>query len=384
MSTIADVARRAGVSTVTVSRVINGASNVTPRTREKVERAINELHYVPSVAARSLRSKRTQALALLVPDITNPFWTTVARGVEDAAQNGGYSLLLCNTDENAAKEQHYIEVMISQRVDGVIIAPCHSDASWLKRLRDRSIPTVIIDRRVEGWQVDTVIGDSISGARAIIKYLISLGHQHIAVLSGPRHTSSAEDRVIGYRLALAETGIPFNKRMILRGEFKVSSGKAMTDQLLELSQTPTAIFATNNSIAMGAVEALNQHGLVIPQDMALVGFDDIPYFSYLFPFLTVVAQPVYDLGMQAAQLLLCRLRGQVDAPPSQIILSTSLVIRYSCGGRRHDLSLPIMKDFLPEERIPVVPLTLDEQRRFAELIPELRTAPIEHEWKEVS
>ena len=376
MNTIGDVAKRAGVSTVTVSRVINGASNVSIPTREKVERAIKELHYVPSVAARSLRSRRTQALALLVPDITNPFWTTVARGVEDAAQNGGYSLLLCNTDENAAKQQHYIDVMISQRVDGIIIAPCHSDATKLKRLRDRSIPTVVIDRRVEGWQVDTVISDSISGARALVKYLIGLGHQRIAVLSGPKHTASAEDRIIGYRLALTETGIPFNKKLIYRGEFKVSSGMAMTEQLLDLNPRPTAIFATNNSIAMGAIDAMNQHGLNIPQDMALVCFDDIPYLSHMLPFLTVVAQPVYELGMQAARLLLCRLDGQVDALTNQIILQTSLIIRYSCGGRRHDLSLPLMKNFLPEERIPVVPLTVEEQRHFAELIPELKMAPL--------
>jgi LacI family transcriptional regulator len=376
LNTIGDVAKRAGVSTVTVSRVINGANNVSPLTRQKVERAIKELNYVPSVAARSLRSRRTQALALLVPDITNPFWTTVARGVEDAAQKGGYSLLLCNTDENAAKQQHYIDVMISQRVDGVIIAPCHSNAAKLKRLRDRSIPTVVLDRRVEGWQVDTVISDSISGARALVKYLISLGHQRIAVLSGPKHTSSAEDRVIGYHVALAESGIPFDKKMIYRGEFKVSSGVAMMEQLLERSPRPTAIFATNNSIAMGAIEAMNRQGLNIPQDLALVCFDDIPYLSYMLPFLTVVAQPVYELGVQAAQLLLCRLGGKVDSPPSKLVLPTSLVIRYSCGGRNHDLCLPLMKDAQPEERIQVIPLSAEEQRHFSELVPELKMAPI--------
>jgi LacI family transcriptional regulator len=153
----------------------------------------HSLHYVPSVAARSLRSKRTQALALLVPDITNPFWTTVARGVEDAAQSRGYSVLLCNTDENAAKQENYIKVIISQRVDGVIIAPYHSDSSELKKLRDREIPTVAIDRRVDGWEIDTVLGDSVAGSYALVRHLIDLGHRRIAIISGPQETSSVED-----------------------------------------------------------------------------------------------------------------------------------------------------------------------------------------------
>ena len=176
MITISDVAERAGVSPVTVSRVINNRGNVREATRIKVEEAIAELGYVPSGAAQSLRSKRTRTLALIVPDIQNAFWTTVARGVEDAAQSRGYSVFLCNTDENAAKQKHYLDAVISQRVDGVIIAPNDSDASNLAALRRRHVPTVVIDRYIDDWDVDTVIGDSVSATRELTRHLIGLGH----------------------------------------------------------------------------------------------------------------------------------------------------------------------------------------------------------------
>jgi len=372
LTTIADVAKRAGVSTVTVSRVINGARNVNSATRDKVERAVKELHYVPNSAARSLRSKRTNAIALLVPDITNPFWTTVARGVEDAAQSGGYSILLCNTDEDPAKQLQYLDVVISRRVDGVIIAPYSADARKLKRLREREIPAVMVDRRIQGWEVDTVIGDSISGARALVKHLIDLGHQRIGVISGPLNTSSAEDRVTGYIIALTEAGIPIDLRMIRRGEFKTSSGETLTNQLLDESLRPTAIFATNNSIAMGVVDAVDQRGLRIPQDIALVSFDDIPHLSHVFPFLTVAVQPAYEMGIKAAQLLLSRLNGEPVSQPCQIVLPTCLIVRYSCGGKPDDINLPFRKDILPEKKIPVQPLSLEERRELLRRIPGLK------------
>ena len=185
MPTISDVARQAGVSPATVSRVIQGAKNVSPATREKVQRVIENLGYVPSAVAQSLRSKRTRSLALVVSDITNTFWTTVARGVEDVAQRHGYSVLFCNSDENLNKQDQYLDLLISQQVDGVIIAPFDSDARHLDKLRQRSIPTVVIDRRITGWDVDSVLSDSLAGARALVQHLIGLGHEQIAIVSGP-------------------------------------------------------------------------------------------------------------------------------------------------------------------------------------------------------
>ncbi len=365
MTTISDVAKLAGVSPVTVSRVINNADNVSPATRARVEQAIDELGYVPSGVAKSLRLKRTQTLALIVPDIQNSFWTTVARGVEDAAQSSGYSIFLCNTDENAEKQRHYLEVVISQRTDGVIIAPCDNSAQNLELLRKRRIPTVVMDRYIDGWNVDTVMGDSVSASRALVKHLIKLGHTRIAMISGPQTTSTSTDRIIGYRVALAEGGIPYDPNLIRIGEYRSISGERLTHQLLAGDDRPTAIFAANNVIALGVIDALNAHGLRIPQDVALVSFDDLPNTSRLFPFLTVAVQPAYDLGANAAQLLLSRLENNHIPAPRHVILPTRLIIRHSCGATLNDPSLPTLR--LPMsnevyERVELVkPLSLEER-----------------------
>ena len=366
MPTISDVARHAGVSPATVSRVIQGAPNVRPATRERVQRAIEELGYVPSAAAQSLRSKRTRSLALVVSDITNTFWTTIARGVEAEAQKQGYSVLLCNTDENLAKQLRYLDLLIRQQVDGVIIAPYDSDAQHLDKLRQRNIPTVLVDRHIDGWDVDSVCGDSISGARALVRHLIGLGHSRIAVVSGPENTSTAEDRVAGYCLALTEAGLPCDPRLIVHGEFRSGMGQALTHGLLDEGLEPSAIFATNNAIAMGVIDALGERGLRIPQDIALVSFDDLPNTSHLFPFLTVVTQPAYDMGVNAAQLLLSRLNSEVELRPRHVVLPTRLVVRHSCGSQLSNdgqcpLSVPISDRALSPSTL-VMPLSPEERQ----------------------
>ncbi|MCB0256726.1 MAG: substrate-binding domain-containing protein [Anaerolineae bacterium] len=343
---------------MTVSRVLNRVGNVNPATQQRVEQAIEELGYVPSGVAKSLRSKRTNSLALILPDIQNAFWTTVARGVEDAAQSHGYSVFLCNTDENPAKQLRYLDVVVSQRVDGVMIAPFGSDADDLARLRTRDVPTVVIDRQINGWDVDSVIGDSLSGARALVSHLVSLGHRRIAVLAGPEGTATATDRVTGYRIALAEAGIAEDARLIRFGEFKALSGEHMMAQVLDSGAEPTAVFAANNVIAMGVLDELEHRGLRVPQDLALVCFDDLPNTSRLFPFLTVAVQPAYEIGANAAQLLLSRLEAKVPLQPRHVVLPTRLIVRYSCGsklqrGKSPTLSLPLPA--VPEPSNVLVP-----------------------------
>jgi LacI family transcriptional regulator len=374
--TISDVAKRAGVSPATVSRVIRGAQNVHPATRKKVERAIEELGYVPSAVAQSLRSKRTRSLALVVSDITNNFWTTIARGVEDVAHHRGYSLLLGNTDESLARQAHYLDFLIRQQVDGIIIAPYDSDAHNLDKLRTRNIPTVVIDRRIRDWDVDSVRGDSVSGARALVKHLIQLGHTRIAVISGPSNTSTAEDRIAGYYVAMTDAGVPVDPSLVKRGEFRSQSGTDLALELLDRDQAPTAIFAANNLIAMGVIDAVGKRGLKIPQDIALVCFDDLPNTSRLFPFLTVVAQPVYEIGVNAAQLLLSRLDSDVGLRPRQVVLPSRLIVRHSCGSQLADdgacpLSVPIPRDALGPSTL-VKPLSPEERRgasRFLDGVP---------------
>ncbi|NIV28001.1 MAG: substrate-binding domain-containing protein [Anaerolineae bacterium] len=373
MPTIKDVAKRAGVSPMTVSRVLNDASNVRPSTREKVLAAVEELGYVPSGVAKSLRSKRTHTLALLVPDGANAFWTTVARGVEDAAQDRGYSVLLCNTDENPAKQQNYLDVVIRQQVDGVVIAPCDTDAQNLDKLRRTGVPTVVIDRYIKSWDVDTVIGDSIGGARALVRHLISLGHQRIAMLSGPATTSTASDRVVGYRIALAEAGLPYDPRLVKEGEYRALSGERLTQQLLGEGLAPTAIFAANNALLLGAIVALEKRGLRVPQDIAMVCFGDLPNTAHFFPFLTVADFPSYEMGVNAAQILFSRVEAEVDLKRRCVVLPSRMIVRHSCGSKMDGdgkstfrLSAPIPSE--DERQILIKPLSPEEVSELSEYL----------------
>jgi LacI family transcriptional regulator len=215
------------------------------------------------------------------------------------------------------------------------------DSSHLNRLIDRKIPVVVVDRRVEGLDVDSVYCDSIDGAQKAVSHLISLGHRRIAVISGPENTSTAEDRILGYRMAFEQAGLPVDPGWIKRGEYRAASGEAITHQILNEGLRPTAIFSVNNSIAIGVMKALDRRGLRIPQDIALVCFDDLPTLSAVFPFLTVVEQPAYEIGTCAAQLLLSRLDGGENIPSRHVVLPTQLIVRYSCGSQGATLSLPL-------------------------------------------
>ncbi len=331
MPTIADVARRAGVSPVTVSRVLNGTAHVHPATRDAVERVIAELGYVPNVVARGLRSRRTGTLGLILPDIGNPLWTAVARGVEDAARSHGYAVFLGNTDENPTWQAQYLQTMLSQRVEGLIIAPCEADTRDLIPLQEQGIPVVAVERVFQGWDTDAVTTDVAAGARALVHHLVTLGRTHIAILSGPLALSSADDCVAGYCLALQEAGLPIDPQLIQRGELRAVSGTHMTDQLLDGGIPCDAILAVNSALALGALDALQRHGLRVPEDVALVCFDDLGMPSISLPFMTVVAQPGYEMGSNAAQLLFSRLHSTQFLPPRHVVLPTRLIVRYSCG-----------------------------------------------------
>ena len=278
--------------------------------------------------------------------------------------------MLCNTDEDPAKQQRYLSVIVSQGADGVIIAPYDGDADNLAGLRRRQIPTVIIDRRVQGWDVDSVFGDSLSGSFALVRHLINLGHRQIAAISGPKNASTAEDRVAGYCLALREAGIDLDDALVKRGEFLAVSGESLTHQLLDQDRPPTAIFAANNAIALGVIDALGQRGLRVPQDMALVSFDDLPGLARFFPFLTVGVQPAYDMGLNAAQLLFSRLDSEVNLQPRHVVLPVRLIIRHSCGSKLEQaggtaLSTSILNSKNQGEGTLVQPVNLDRARELS-------------------
>lgn len=332
MPNIRDVAKRAGVTPSTVSRVINDSGYVSQKTRERVEAAIKELGYVPNMLGPSLRFQQTMTLAVVVTDITNPFWTTVTRGVEDVAQENGYSTILCNTDESEAKQDQYLYMLLRRRIDGILLVPACSDPTSIELIKKQGIPVVMIDRQVPNVDVDVVRADSEEGAYQLTQHLLSLGHCHIAMLAGPENVSTSIDRINGYQRALVDAGIKAQDDLIFWGEFTQEAGYRNAQVVIDMDPSPTAIFAANNFIAIGAMQALKEKGLRIPEDIALVSIDDIPPAYTMEPFLTVATQPAKEIGQQATQLLLERIKNPANTAFQKIVLPTKMIIRTSSGS----------------------------------------------------
>ena len=334
MVNIRDVAKRAGVAPITVSRCINNSVHCRPETRARVEAAIAELGFVPNRLASGLRSKRTNTLALILTDITNPFFTTIARGAEDIASEAGYAVIFCNTDESVSKEKMYLQMLLEKRVDGILLVPALTGFDSTALVRQQNIPIVVLDRRLPESMTDVVRGDSEGGAYELTQLLLSLGHRQIAILNGPRDVSTAEDRLAGYRRALTEAGIPINSKREYYGAFNPESGFEMTQKALAEAQKPTALFAANNFIACGVLKALHELELRVPEDIAVVGFDDLPSALVTFPFLTVAAQPAYEMGRRAIEILLKKLDGESSDQYQEVVLPAEIVIRRSSGIQR--------------------------------------------------
>ncbi len=328
MPTIQDVARLAGVSPITVSRVLNNSGYASEETRARVEAAVAELGYVPNTLARGLRSKRTNTLALVMTDITNPYFTLIARGVEDTASNSGYTVIFCNTDESESEEEKYLRILVQKQVDGVLLVPACSNSDSLNFLRSNEIPFVLIDRRVPGTSSDLVRSDSEQGAYNLTRHLIELGHQRIVTITGPQEVSTSQDRATGYQRAMKEAGLGDQIR-VYYGAFTQDSGYELARQALALDPCPTAIFGGNNFISIGVFKALRDASLTVPEDLSVVGFDDLPASLLINPILTVAAQPAYQMGSQATELLLKRIAGQLPAASQEIVLPTELILRRS-------------------------------------------------------
>jgi LacI family transcriptional regulator len=329
--TIREVAERAGVSTMTVSRVLNESSRVQPETRQKVELAIAELGYVPNSLARGLSSQKTGVLALIVPDVANPFFTKAVRGAENVAWRNGYRAILCNTENDITREKAYLADMLAQRVEGLIIAPT-SDLSrrQLNLVVQHQVPFVMMDRAVEGLDNDLVEGDNAGGSRRLVEHLISLGHRRIAMVNGPMDISTSRDRLKGYRQALEAANIAYDPALVIQTTVDQLGGYRAGKQLLEFRERPTAVFTVNNLTAVGVVQVVREVGLNIPEDLALVCFDDIEIASIICPFVTVMAQPAESFGTIALQLLLDRISGRA-VERRHVTLSPELIIRESCG-----------------------------------------------------
>ena len=342
MPTIYDVAKRAGVAPITVSRVINHRGYFSPETRQRVEAAIDELGYVPNSVARSLRSKRTHTLGLVLTDITNPFFTTLARGVEDTANREGYSVFFCNTDESEVKEQKYLQLLLQKQVDGVLLVSARCSPGPVRLLQSHGTPVVLLDRKIPQVEVDVVRCDSEQAAYRLTNLLLSLGHRDIAMLSGPEWVSTAVDRVAGYRRAFQEAGESFDSGFIYHGDFTQESGSSMTRRALEMKPAPTALLAANNFITIGAMKTLQELGLRVPEQISLAGFDDLPIGLVPFPFFTVAAQPAYEMGQRATQLLLKRLSETPQVEEcTEILLPIEVIERKSTARLTSEVDEPV-------------------------------------------
>lgn len=332
MVTIYDIAERANVSAMTVSRVINNTGRISEKTRVKVKKVMEEMNYVPNQMARSLVLQETRILFLLITDITNPFYTTLSRGAEDAATKNGYRLLFGNSDENLDKESDYINTILTTRVDGVMVAPAGDPSlPHLELLRKHNIPFVLLDREVPGIQCDIVLGDSKEGARQLVDHLVSKGHQRIALVNGSSSISSARLRRQGYEEALKLNELTLNEKDVFETSFGPRNDLTEMDAWIGgMNPLPTAIVAGNNVLATEVIRVLNKRAIRIPEDISVVCFDDFGPYSEINPFITVVAQQAYQFGYLGMQMLLDRIKSRDEAGPwKKIVLPADLIIRSS-------------------------------------------------------
>ncbi len=329
MTTIRDVAERAGVSLSTVSHVLNGTRFVEDKTAQRVREAIQALDYRPNTVARSLRSRETHTIGLIVPDNSNPFFADLARVIEDCGFAEGYTVILCNSDGSADKEATYLDVLLSKQVDGLILISSSDQVRALNQVLARRVPVVVVDRELGDTPVDQVMVDNEAGGYLAGRYLTQLGHQHIGCISGPSELTPSLRRIAGIRRALAEMNCTLADDAVVSGNFQYIGGEQAMAQLLSARPDLTAIFAANDLMAIGAVNAIRRAGRHVPADLSIVGFDDVWFAGLMWPSLTTIAQPMAEIGQKSVTLLLEQINS-LNRPPAQLLLSPSLIIRESC------------------------------------------------------
>ena len=333
MSTIKHVAARAGVSFTTVSHVVNRTRPVSDSARARVERAIAELGYRPSAVARALKTSQTRIVGVLVPNITNPFFSELTRGIEDACERNGYAVFLCNGDDDFDRQGRSLETLFERRVDGVILAtPTGSSAALAKRIGQAQVSTVLVDRSVAGIEADRVRIDHGAGARLAVEHLLSLGHRRIACISGPLSFAASRARLAGWRRALARAGIEPREDWLVEGDFRAGSGHDLARTLIARGEV-TAIFASNDLLAIGALRAAAEERVSVPGRLSVIGFDGIEMGAYTYPALTTVGYSIREIGAMAATVLMQRIAGP-GARPRNVVMAPRLIERESTARAR--------------------------------------------------
>lgn len=334
-SSIKDIAEAANVSIATVSRVLNGSDKVKPETAKLVKDTVENLNYRPNNVARRMKVKTSDSLVigLIITDIGNPFFSNIAKGVEDVAFKNKHVMMICNTNESPEKEKFFLNSMLSEKVSGAIIVPTSGNKKFFENLLEDGFPMVMVDRSIKGLSLDTVSINNEDGAYQAVNHLIKQGHTRIAVVNGIKGLSNTEERFQGYRHALEESGISVKKEYVEHGDYIEKGGRSAMERLLELEEPPTAVFSTNNLMTLGCIKAINNRGVKIPYDIAIVGFDDSSWAEALVPPLTTVKQPGYELGVNAAELLIKRL-STGEGSSLNIVLNPELVVRESSSKKR--------------------------------------------------
>jgi len=328
MTTILQVAKKAGVSPTTVSHVINKTRFVSEEVIERVQAAMDELGYQPNALARSLRRGETHTLGLILPDSANPFFAEIGRSIEVEAFQYGYSVILCNAEGDAQKEMLYTDVLSKKQVDGMIFVATGEESDSVQILLRQRLPLVLVDRQLPGVEADSVLTDNRQGGVLAANHLAGAGHRSFGCVTGPSFLTPSAERVTGFLDTLGQAGFPPSEVKQVRGDFHPKSGYEGGLELLAGAMRPTAVFCCNDMMAIGLYRAADELGLRIPEDVAVVGFDDIDLSSYLTPPLTSVSQPKTEIGRAAIQLLLNRIRNR-ELPAQRVILDTHLVVRKS-------------------------------------------------------
>lgn len=329
--TTKDIARQAGVSQATVSRVLNNSLNVRDETRKKVLEIIEKHGYKPNQLARSMVVKETRNLGLIVADVTNPFYSELSKTIIDRAMSLDYSVLLCNTDNDNRTMEYYIDVLLQKRVDGIIVASVSTGHERVEQLVKSGFPCLMCNRHLGYSKNNFVVTDNIKGSYLAVNHLIRLGHKRICYVAGPAEFSTAQERLIGYKNALQEAGIAYNEALVLQGGFKKDSAYYAVKKILSKKPLPTAIFCTNDVMALGTINSIIEAGYKVPEDIAIVGYDDISIAAHSLIRLTTISAKTQEMGIKAVDYILQLIKNGGSNLLIQEYLEPELIIRNSCG-----------------------------------------------------
>jgi LacI family transcriptional regulator len=322
------------VSVSTAARVLSGTGYAAEETRRVVLEAARELGYVPNQIARSLRTRQTRTIGLLIGDVENSFYSVIAKNVESVAKGAGYHVVLCNSDDDPTIEREYLELLEGMRVDALIVTPTAKNRRHLLRLMDAGMVIVQVDRRVDGLKADAILVDNEAGAASAVGHLVEAGHTRIGILTGELDVATAVQRLAGYERAMKEHGIAIRRSLVKSGSFHREHAIEDATELITARPAPTAIFAANNILGEATLIALDQRGLRVPRDVSVVAFDDVQWMSMVEPPVTAVRQPVADMARSAAELAVRRLREGSDGRPSTVVFRTELIERGSVAPLR--------------------------------------------------